>query len=238
MGTEAESTQKKTETLVEKITRKLIDFIIRNKMRPGDQLPTETECTEMLSVSRGTLREAFKVLVARNILEIRQGAGTFISKKRGIPEDPLGLSFIYDDTRLALEMLEVRLMFEPKIAEMAASHATKKQKAAIRQSLERLESLIRANKPYAEADSEFHGRIAEASGNRVIASLTHILNQSVAHNIRITMDAQRENNTVYYHRKILRAIEEGNILNAFHFMTMHLMLLREFMLDKLDEGKA
>ncbi len=227
--------EKRTMTLVEQTSEKIIRYIIEHKMMPGDQLPTEVEFLNKLEVSRGTLREAFKVLVARNILEIRQGAGTFISNKKGIPDDPLGLTFIYDDNRLVLDMLEVRLMFEPRVAELAAVYATAEQKAELELQAEELERCIQAGEPYAQADSRFHRLIAEASGNRVVENLTHILNSSVSKNIEITLDTQRENNTIYYHRKILKAIQEGNINNAHYFMTMHLNLLREFVLDKIEK---
>ena len=231
-------TEKRTMTLVEMTSQRIISYIIDHKMMPGDQLPTEVEFLEKMEVSRGTLREAFKVLVARNILEIRQGAGTFISYKKGIPDDPLGLTFIYDDNRLVLDMLEVRLMFEPRVAELAAVNATPEQKQALEAQAQELENCISRGEPYAEADSRFHRLIAEASDNRVIGNLTHILNSSVSKNIEITLDTQRENNTIYYHRKILKAIQEGNINNAHYFMTMHLNLLREFVLNKMEkEGK-
>ena len=225
-------------TLVEMTSQRIISYIIDHKMMPGDQLPTEVEFLEKMEVSRGTLREAIKVLVARNILEIRQGAGTFISYKKGIPDDPLGLTFIYDDNRLVLDMLEVRLMFEPRVAELAAVNATPEQKQALAEQAQELENCISRGEPYAQADSRFHRLIAEASDNRVIGNLTHILNSSVSKNIEITLDTQRENNTIYYHRKILKAIQDGNINNAHYFMTMHLNLLREFVLNKIEkEGK-
>ena len=230
--------EKRTMTLVEMTSQRIISYIIDHKMMPGDQLPTEVEFLEKMEVSRGTLREAFKVLVARNILEIRQGAGTFISYKKGIPDDPLGLTFIYDDNRLVLDMLEVRLMFEPRVAELAAVNATPEQKQALAEQAQELENCISRGEPYAQADSRFHRLIAEASDNRVIGNLTHILNSSVSKNIEITLDTQRENNTIYYHRKILKAIQDGNINNAHYFMTMHLNLLREFVLNKIKkEGK-
>ena len=230
--------EKRTMTLVEMTSQRIISYIIDHKMMPGDQLPTEVEFLEKMEVSRGTLREAFKVLVARNILEIRQGAGTFISYKKGIPDDPLGLTFIYDDNRLVLDMLEVRLMFEPRVAELAAVNATPEQKRALAEQAQELENCISRGEPYAQADSRFHRLIAEASDNRVIGNLTHILNSSVSKNIEITLDTQRENNTIYYHRKILKAIQDGNINNAHYFMTMHLNLLREFVLNKIEkEGK-
>ena len=93
----------KGKTLVEQTTDRIIDYIAQNKMQPGQQLPTEAEFTAELGVSRGTLRDAFKVLIARNILEARQGSGTFIAQNMGIPDDPLGLTFIYDDEHLATD---------------------------------------------------------------------------------------------------------------------------------------
>lgn len=226
--------EKRTMTLVNTIAQEIIHYIIEHKMMPGDQLPTEAESLSRFQVSRNTLREAFKILVARNILEIRQGAGTFISYRRGIPDDPLGLTFIYDDNRLVLDMLEVRLMFEPRVAELAAVYATEEQKQAIGEQADELERCIHAGEPYAQADSCFHRLIAEGSGNRVIGNLTHILNSSVSKNIEITLDVQRENNTIYYHRKILKAIQEGNMNHAQYFMMMHLNLLREFVLGKIE----
>ena len=40
------------------------------------------------------------------MLETRQGAGTFVAEKAGVPEDPLGLTFISEggDIKLALEL--------------------------------------------------------------------------------------------------------------------------------------
>lgn len=129
-------------------------------------------------------------------------------------------------------------MFEPRVAELAAVNATPEQKQALAEQAQELENCISRGEPYAQADSRFHRLIAEASDNRVIGNLTHILNSSVSKNIEITLDTQRENNTIYYHRKILKAIQDGNINNAHYFMTMHLNLLREFVLNKIEkEGK-
>ena len=53
----------KGKTLVEQTTERIIEYIAKNKMQPGQQLPTEAEFTAELGVSRGTLRDAFKVLI-------------------------------------------------------------------------------------------------------------------------------------------------------------------------------
>ena len=78
--------------LAQRAAEGILDYIRTNDMKPGDRLPTEQELTQLLEVGRGTVREAVQSLASRNILEVRQGAGTFLSDKNGIMEDPLGLS--------------------------------------------------------------------------------------------------------------------------------------------------
>ncbi len=225
----------KGKTLVEQTTERIIEYITEHKMEPGQQLPTEAEFTKVLKVSRGTLRDAFKVLIARNILEARQGSGTFIAQNLGIPDDPLGLTFIYDDKLLAVDMLDVRMMLEPSIAALAAINATPEQRVKLKELTDSLKNCIENEESYADEDGQFHTLIAEASGNRVISNLTHILFTSIYKNIALTMNVQSKSNTIHYHEKILRAILDGDARLAQMYMYMHLSLLKDFMVDKLNE---
>ena len=222
----------KGKTLVEQTTERIIEYITTNKMQPGQQLPTESEFTTVLKVRRGTLRDAFKVLIARNILEARQGSGTFIAQNMGIPDDPLGLTFIYDDKLLAVDMLDVRMMLEPSIAALAAIHATTEQKKKMQELTDSLRQCIEKGDSYADEDGNFHTLIAEASGNRIISNLTHILFTSIYKNIALTMNVQKKSNTLQYHEKILQAIMEGDSNLAKMYMYMHLSLLKDFMVQK------
>ncbi len=222
-------------TLVEQTTKKIIEYITDHQMKPGQQLPTEAEFTRVLKVSRGTLRDAFKVLIARNILEARQGSGTFIAQNLGIPDDPLGLTFIYDDNLLAVDMLDVRMMLEPSIAALAAINATPEQKLKLQELTDYLKHCIENEESYAEEDGQFHTLIAEASGNRVISNLTHILFTSIYKNIALTMNVQKVSNTLYYHERILQAILDGDANLAKMYMCMHLSLLKDFMVNKPQE---
>ena len=66
--------------------------IIDQNINAGEKLPNEFELAAHLNVGRGTIREAVKLLVARNCLEIRRGKGTFVVEKPGQIEDPLGFA--------------------------------------------------------------------------------------------------------------------------------------------------
>ena len=189
---------------------------------------------DKLGVGRGTLREGIKLLAARNILDIRQGAGSYVSYQRGIPDDPLGLTFIEEDNGLIVDMLDVRLLFEPHVARLAATKASEAEKISIVEQAAEVERCIAEGVSYVAADARFHRLIAEASGNKVFGNLTYILNTSIAQNIAITKDAQRDSNTIRYHRKIAQAIQEGRPNDAASYMNMHLQLLREFVREKMN----
>lgn len=72
-------------TLVEVTTDKILRYLKEMQLQVGDKLPNEYELSDYLEVGRSTVREAVRALASRNILEVRQGAGTFVSDKRGLP---------------------------------------------------------------------------------------------------------------------------------------------------------
>ena len=210
--------------LTRAVEKKIIKIIKENYMQPGDKLKNEYELAELLNVSRGTIREAIKSLISRNILEVRQGAGTFVSNKNGVPEDPLGLTFISDikeDKKVALDLLDIRLMLEPEIAALAAVKGTTKQIKTMLEQCKIVEELIKKGEDYREADILFHKRIAQCSGNRVIENLIPIINSSVSLTINLTEDVFRQN-TYKEHRAVAEAIASGDSLGAKCAMIVHL----------------
>ncbi|WP_153053508.1 FadR/GntR family transcriptional regulator, partial [Streptococcus suis] len=82
--------------LVEKASERLLELILERGYEVGDKLPNEYELAQDLEVGRSTVREAVRSLATRNILEVRQGSGTYISSKKGVSEDPLGFSLVRD----------------------------------------------------------------------------------------------------------------------------------------------
>lgn len=116
--------------------REIMNMIQKTPYRAGDKLPTEKELCEKTGAGRNTVREALKILASRNILEIRQGAGTFVSGKQGVADDPLGFSMVEDHVKLTRDLLQVRIMLEPQIAGLAAQRAKEED-------IEKLASILR-----------------------------------------------------------------------------------------------
>lgn len=225
---------KNDKPLTKVIADEIIELIKDNHMEPGDRLKNEYELAQDLSVGRGTVREAIKILVSRNILEVRQGAGTFVSSKNGIPEDPLGLTFIKNDDSLMLDVLDVRLIIEPEIAAMAALNANSKQLEQLIKQCDVVENLIINDEGYQEADALFHQRIAECSTNKVVNKLIPVINSSVELNIAWTKD-QYKKTTIIEHRAIVQAIKRKDGNGAKYAMITHLNTSRKEVMENRKE---
>ncbi len=218
-------------SLSDKTQHDIINIIKEHNLKSGDKLPTEYELTEILQVGRSTVREAVKALASRNVLSIRQGAGTFISSAMGITEDPLGLSLLQDSTSLALDMINFRIIFEPQMAMLAAINATSKDYNRIDETCSLVEKLIKSGKEYSKEDSDFHEAIALASGNKIIMRIIKVIHLSVQKNIFVTEDSLSDA-TLIYHRQITEAIKNNDPTGAQCGMIMHLNALRNYIIHK------
>ncbi|GAB6108831.1 FadR/GntR family transcriptional regulator [Fusibacter bizertensis] len=80
--------------LSEKVAEIIMTSIKNDFYKVGDQMPNEIQLSEELGVSRATLREAIKILISRNVLEVRRGIGTFVSETPGINRLDSGLEYL------------------------------------------------------------------------------------------------------------------------------------------------
>ena len=214
--------------LPSKVSDDIINFILEENLTAGDKLPNETVLSERLNVGRSTIREAMKLLASRNIVTIRQGSGTYVSSSTGIVTDPLGFTFIGDKKKLVQDLMEVRILLEPAIAAMAATHADKKDIDKIVSLCDEVEELIKAKKDHTDKDIEFHNAIAMSSKNVVVPRLIPVLNSSIPLFVEMTGNQLLEE-TIETHRMIANAIAENNVLAAQDAMYLHLIYNRRIL---------
>lgn len=213
------------------IADKIIDLIESKELLPGEKLPSEQELMKELNVGRGTIREAIKSLVSRNIVEIRRGVGTFVAKNTGVVEDPLGFSFINNKKKLVKDSMDVRLLLEPSIARWAARNATDSEILEIIELSKRIEKAILNDEDYSDLDVEFHTKIANSSRNLVVENLIPILNMNIRSLIDVTHAVLREH-TILSHKKIANAIKERDEEMAEQLMKEHIEINQNY----LDES--
>jgi len=75
-----------TSTRPTRVRDHLLDYIDKNQLGPGDQLPSEAEMARNLGVSRNTIREAYITLEAEGSIVRKHGIGTFVSRSPLIKE--------------------------------------------------------------------------------------------------------------------------------------------------------
>jgi GntR family transcriptional repressor for pyruvate dehydrogenase complex len=147
----------------------------------GDRLPSERDLAASMQISRATLREAVRVLVDAGVLAVRTGStgGIFVLS------DYVPMELLRSKSDLRLEevagVLEARRLIEPRVAQLAAVHAREVDYAGVQQTLDAQKALLARGDVlehedrFLQLDTQFHLRIARATGNSTIVSLMRTL---------------------------------------------------------------
>ena len=221
-------------TLPEQAADRIRGIIVDRELNIGDKLPSEFDLAQQLAVGRGTVREAIKILIARNVLEIRRGIGTYVADNTGLIDDPFGFAYLGEDDQLVKELFPIRLQLEPWIAERAAQNATSVQIKQLRVYQQNVEKLIRSHQNHLFEDQKFHTHIADCTGNRVLPKLVPVIVYSVHNFGRLTHRA-RGLETIATHEAIVDAIAAHDAATARQAMTDHLMMNWEYIQELLEK---
>lgn len=207
--------------LPERVADQIVQLIISRNLQADEKHPNEFELAELLNVGRGSIREAIKILVARNVVEIRRGVGTFVTKHPGQIEDPLGFAFFPDKLQLAFDLLEVRMELEPWMAGLASQRATPEDIQKLKNQCLKVEDDILSGKDHLHDDLIFHKGIAKCTHNEVVPKLIPVITYSVG--LFGSLNGRRLlSQTIIGHRKILEAIESHDREGACQAMREHL----------------
>lgn len=214
--------------LAERVAEQIGELITTQDIKRGEKLPNEFELASTLNVGRGTIREAIKFLVSRNIVEIRRGKGTFVSEQPGVPDDPYGLRFYDDKEKLMEDLLQIRFMIEPQIAEIAAANATEQDIQQMKTLCHEIEAKIDRGESYIETDVELHTCWARSTQNKIIPNLLPAIQRAIAVFFETT-DRNEWIASTQAHRKIVSAIEAHDPDRAKKAMLEHLSFNKEKM---------
>jgi Transcriptional regulators len=209
------------------VANSISDRILLEKRYAANQkLPNELELAEELGVSRTSIREAVKTLVARGLLRVERGRGTFVAAHPHSPDDPFGVSFLKDKKNLALNWFEMRLLLEPGIARLACERATPADIREIFQWLEETEALIRQGRDFGQADRRFHAAIVKAARNDVIERMLPAIETAIEDAVRISLHVKSQeksrSNALTNHRLIAQFIEQKDGDGAHMAMYYHI----------------
>jgi GntR family transcriptional repressor for pyruvate dehydrogenase complex len=214
--------------LYESAIEQIMDLVKKSELKPGDKLPPERKLAEKLSISRGSLREAFRVLESKGLIKSKAGGGRFIREvKKETLIDTENVILNLEKSSI-LELLEAREIFEVKIVKLAAQRATTEDIELIEKALSRMNKVEISEDNKTELDTDFHLAIASASHNFVFINI-----------IRLHLDLLKDTREKTWkipgrreeqqeeHQAILQAIKEHDAKKAGEAMLEHLRKIEE-----------
>lgn len=215
----------------QKVADELRDRIVDGRLVVGDRLPTEEVLASEFQVSRSTIREALRALVARDLLVTRRGTagGTYVAPVRvdqvtDYLETSLGMMSSVDDICIS-EILAAREMLEVPAARMAASQRTEDQLLQMREALVRERSLV-GNKGRFTKHRTFHQLVAEASQNLLVEMMTEpVFRVLETKYLNENLPPEVYEGLWRDHAAIFAAIERGDGEEAATLMAQHLASL-------------
>lgn len=180
--------------------------ILARRWAIGEKLPNEAALSSMLSVSRGTVREAVRVLASQGYLETRQGSGTYVLSTADTAR-PLTMA-----RRAGLrDQFEARLALDVEAARLAALRQTPAVVAGLRALLsERGHSEGSGRTAFIISDFAFHQAVIAASNNAVLIGMYDFFSTVIAETIAATLEDDLPEPDMAAHAAIVDAIESGD----------------------------
>jgi len=211
------------QSLPDKLARQIRGTIQSGNYRRGDRLPPIVEMAKRFEVGQPSIREALKKLEAMGVVQIRHGSGVFVTRS----EEVLVLaSPDYAGTvtkKLLLDLIRARIPIEIQSVADCVKNATPEQIRELKRILTNAGQHLADDEVLNSVNMEFHGKIAEASGNFVTAQLLAVLHDLFTDEQRLILGifGSREDDHKD-HVQILKAIERRDEALAVERMRSHL----------------
>ena len=219
------------------------DRIMEAGLMPGDRVPGDWISPDALKVSRGTLREALKVLEFQGLIASKTGPGGGVFVAAIVPENAIRMLdnlFLFEPPSIS-DIYAIRKLVEP---ELAASAATGGLSPA---AFEALRSTIRlyedepgtVEEEYRQrlAELDFHAELARNTPNRLLGFVAVFL-LSLLRDMTVCREIYQERNPklretgLHYQVRLLRAIKAGDAEQARAIMHEHMIEAEKYMLER------
>ncbi len=209
-------------------------FIAAQRFNHNDRLPPERVLSQLFAVTRGELRKALAELEADGLIWRHVGRGTFIGAR---PVLNLADAAYLGELASPAQVIAARLVIEPELARLAASHGTRADFEEILSCSSRCRSAADW-RSYEAWDNNLHYAIAKATHNKLLVYLFDILNvvrrSTVWGQPRTSKMPPRDHVSFVEHDAICAAITERDGATASQRMRDHLVSVRERVLPALS----
>jgi phosphonate utilization transcriptional regulator len=197
-------------------------MIVCGELQPGAKL-TEMALAARLGVSRGPLREAFRMLEEAGLVRTEKNRGVFV---RDVPLDE------------AVEIFDLRAAMDELVGRQLALRITPAQLKEVRAMVEAMERAVKAAdlRGYHLLNLQFHDRLVDMAGNRKLTAIYRKLIKELSLFRRMNLAHLAEDGLLPLsageHRAIVKAIASGDTQAAGQAMFDHVMQSKERMLSQ------
>lgn len=204
------------------IQERLKDYIVHNKLKPGDRLPTEETLSGQLGVSRTAVREALRGLEALGIVESQHGVGRVVQPFSFAPIlANLSYGFVFQDNSI-LQVTEIRKALDAYFVQQAMENLTEEDIETLSDIVERMQERADAGLDMEREDHSFHELIYRRCENPLAFQLFEITWQvRLAALDRSRALREMPPGTVQEHREVLGAIRERDVERARQLIVEH-----------------
>ena len=207
----------------ERIADRIRGLILDGTFPAGQPLPAERPLAQRFGVSRGSIRDALRTLETIGLLVTRHGQGTFpqeLHVDRLVAPLASILSYRRD---LQEELLDVRRMFEPAVARVAATRVTAEDLAELERLLGAQRRKLKTGRSAIAEDTAFHEVLARATRNRVVVSIMATLNDLLEESRKHSLSQEgRPGRSMRGHKAVVAALQQRDAGGAAEAMREHI----------------
>lgn len=216
--------------IVKQVEDRIRTLIQEGKYPPGEKLPAELELCQRLGVGRGTVREAFRLLQAKGIVEIRPGRGAFVAEHVDAVSSMQAIDWLVENEHELRDSIEIRTALEPMAARRMAQRCSQEEIRRLEDIHRSFLSAIEEGDPVriARLDEQFHSAIVESSGNGLMIEInSHVCQGMQTFRSKTFQVEQNVRNAVMPHSNIMNAILARDAAQAEREMRAHLDKVQE-----------
>ena len=196
------------------LANQLRDGILRGEISEGDYLPTERELVTQTGLSRGSVREALRMLAVEGLIQTRHGrTGGNVVKLPGNDSMASAVARFVLGRKLSLRTLqETREALEPVLARLAAERRTEEDLEELRNLQEHLVASVDNFQEFSLTNVRWHNAVAKASGNELLSALLY----SISYGVHVSTMTEEYNTmetrqaVIRIHSRVNEAIELSN----------------------------
>jgi len=224
--------QIKPNRISEVIVEQIRGAILSGELKIGDRLPSEKDLAAKFGVSKSSLREAYRVLEAYGLLEIRQGmaGGAFIKEVdvRTI-KDGLVNYFFFQNPSIR-EYTQVRTFIEPEIVKICALKITDQEIRELENNISTMEE--EGEEFLSDLDSAFHTKLVDIADNNILSLVVDSVQTALVNVKRLL-----HTNSAFFkmvckgHKEIVAALSDRDPDRASTLMLNHINDVEKGMLD-------